>query len=104
VILLRTAYWAFRLGTALLPLILGPVFFYLVAEDHLSFGGGEKDVILVVPAAMWAVLFSGMSLLFWWKGLPSGRSVALAAVWATLIVAGLGVLLAILAPAFLGIS
>jgi hypothetical protein len=102
--LLKTAGWVFRLGTALLPPILVPVFFYLIAEDHLSFGGGEKDIILVLPAAIWAVLFSGMALLFWWKRLPSGRSLALAAVWATLIIALLGALLALLAPAFLGTS
>ena len=61
--MLKTAGWAFRLGTALPALMLAPVFFFLIAEGRLNFGGREKDIILVVPAALWALLSSGAILL-----------------------------------------
>lgn len=46
-----------HLITLLLPLLLTPVFGFLLAEGHLNLGGGEKDLLLLLPWLLWSILF-----------------------------------------------
>jgi len=56
-----------------------PVFFRLTAEGVLIFGGGEKDMILVVPLSILARLYSASYSLALKRGMSVLRSVLLAA-------------------------
>jgi hypothetical protein len=57
--------WAFVLPVA---------FFFAVAEGPLSLGGGEKDIVLAVPLALFAVLNTLVGIVCWAHGVPPGRS------------------------------
>lgn len=96
--------WVKRLVPASLPLVLSPVLFYLLAEDYLSFGGGEKDIILVLPYSLWAVLFLAASLVGWRQGRSIGRSLGWAALFATVTLLAIGLALAFGLPALLGVQ
>lgn len=58
------------------PLLVTPVFGFLIAENHLSFGGGDKDIVILVPWVVWSLLFivTGMAL---WKKVPKFKVWAL---------------------------
>ncbi len=43
---------------ALLPLLLSPVLFFALAEGYLNLGGGEKDIVFVLPWLLWSLLFA----------------------------------------------
>lgn len=47
----------------LAPLISTPLWGVLIAEGYLSFGAGEKDLLLLIPWCLWAVLFICFGLL-----------------------------------------
>jgi len=84
-----------RIVLALTPLLLTPALLSLLAGGQLDFGGGEKDVILVVPWLVWSVLYAVCGFLFWARGSSIGRATGLSVVIAT---AGLlvgGVILAL---------
>ena len=57
-----------RLVSAFLPLALCLVFAWLVTSGPLGFGGGEKDIFLVLPLALWSVVFAAVSLAMWARG------------------------------------
>jgi len=42
---------------AFLPLALAPVFFFALAEGWINLGGGEKDILIVLPYTLWALIF-----------------------------------------------
>lgn len=65
-----------RLAVALFPLATVPVLFFLVADGYLNFGGGEKDLLLVAPFALWALLFAISSLWLWARRWPLSRATA----------------------------
>jgi len=44
------------------------VFAWLVTAGPLSFGGGEKDIFLVLPLALWSMVFAVTSLAMWAGG------------------------------------
>jgi hypothetical protein len=73
---------------SLIPLLLTPVLGWLIAEDYLSFGGGEKDLILVFPWIVWAVCFAVAFSVAARKGLSLGPSVRRGAGWATGLLLG----------------
>lgn len=62
------------------PLVVA--FFFAVAEDYLSFSGGEKDIVLALPLALMALFYSVSCLVLWWRGRPLGRCV-----WQSLLIA-----------------
>lgn len=72
-----------RLLVAAAPLLLTVLFGGLVMEGGLNFGGGEKDVFLVVPMLLWSLVFLCCFLLLWWRQSTLGRAVALSAIIAT---------------------
>lgn len=58
-----------RLICAGLPLALVPLWFYLLAEGYMNFGGGDKDILLTVPLLAWSALYLLIALLFWQRPL-----------------------------------
>ena len=54
-----------RLGVAFAPLGLCFALAWGVTAGPLSFGGGEKDIILVFPLAALSLLFAVTSLIMW---------------------------------------
>lgn len=42
---------------AAVPLCLSPILFFATAEGWLNFGGGEKDLLLILPYLIWALVF-----------------------------------------------
>jgi hypothetical protein len=40
------------------PFPLLPVFVWLTAEGFLNFGGGEKDILLVIPLGVFGFIYS----------------------------------------------
>jgi len=42
---------------AFLPLAITPIIFFLLASGYVDAGGGEKDIILVLPYFIWALIF-----------------------------------------------
>ena len=47
-----------RIGTALLPLALVPLLTDAIARGSLDLGGGEKDLVWVLPWTLWSLLFA----------------------------------------------
>lgn len=72
-----------RLSFGLLPLALTPLLLYLIGGGYLNFGGGCKDVILILPWLLWSLAFLVVSLIFWWRRVALGRTQAYAAGGAT---------------------
>ena len=70
-----------RIALALLPLLLTPALVQLIASGWLDLGGGEKDLVVVLPWALWSLLFAVTSLVLWRRGSTVVRST----VWAALV-------------------
>ena len=85
----------FRAGICLLPLAVTPIWIFLIAEGFLNFGGGEKDLFLVIPWLVWSALFLVIGVVAWVRGLSWTRGLAWSAAGATasLVVVGTGLLL-----------
>jgi len=47
----------YKICGGLWPLVMFPLFYWLTSEGHLDFGGGEKDIILVVPLAVYSLIY-----------------------------------------------
>jgi heme O synthase-like polyprenyltransferase len=60
-----------KLLVLITPLLLTPAFLFLIAEGILSFGAGEKDLVLVIPWFVWSVLFLIAGLTLWKKNLSN---------------------------------
>ena len=67
-----------RLVLCLLPLATTPLWGYLIAEDFLSFGGGKKDLIWLIPWLVWAILYAIIFAICWMKRLPLKRALGYA--------------------------
>ncbi len=82
---------AFRVLVALLPLLFTPVLGYLLAEGYLNLGGGEKDILLVLPSAFFSLVYGISCFYLWHRGVRLGRSIVFSIVVAIagLIAAGL---------------
>ena len=68
-----------RLGLVLLPLALTPLLFVLIAEGVVNLGGGEKDLFVLLPWTLGAVLFAVSSLVLWRRGWSVARATGMAA-------------------------
>ena len=91
----RPALAILRVALSLVPLALTPVFAYLLSHGDVNLGGGEKDVIVLIPWLLWSLVFAVSSWVFWWRGLDlriSARRAALAGL-AGLAIAVLALLL-----------
>ena len=87
--------WYAKLGLCLLPLALVPAFFFATAEGLLNFGGGEKDIILVFPFAVWAILYAISFAVMWMRGKRARACLVRGAIVATipLVIGWLGLLI-----------
>jgi hypothetical protein len=54
-----------RAISLLWPLPLVPVTGFAITEGWLNLGGGEKDIILVLPLAAFAIVYLFAALLLW---------------------------------------
>lgn len=78
-----------RMAAAWLPLALLPLLFHLIAEGHINLGGGEKDLVWLLPWLLGSLLFGGSAMVLWRRGWSLPRSLARSA-----MIAISGVLLA----------
>jgi hypothetical protein len=84
-----------RLILAFLPLASAPLLVHLIAEGHISFGGGEKDLVWILPWLLWSLIFGSSSLVLWHRRWPVVRST----VWS----AAIGLAAVLLAAVVLGV-
>lgn len=63
-----------RAPSALLPLALTPLWLHLIASGRLDLGGGEKDLVWLVPWTVWSLVFAVGSLVLGHRGWPLGRA------------------------------
>ncbi|OFW27724.1 MAG: hypothetical protein A3J28_04545 [Acidobacteria bacterium RIFCSPLOWO2_12_FULL_60_22] len=75
-----------RLGLCLLPLGLTPIWGFLIAEGYLNFGGGEKDLLLLLPWLVWSILYGIIFAACWIKKFPIRRGLGYAAGGASILV------------------
>jgi hypothetical protein len=68
-----------RTIVALTPLGLTPVLLNLIADGALSVGGGEKDLVWLLPWTLWSVTFAVSSFVLWSRGWPVAGASARAA-------------------------
>ena len=77
-----TARQVYRFITLLLPLGLTPALGYLIAEDFIALGGGDKDLVWLLPWTLWALFFLVAGSVCWkrhasylsWLGRSAGYS------------------------------
>ena len=50
--------WYAKLALCLLPMALVPLTFFALAEGYVNLGGGEKDIILILPLGIWSILYA----------------------------------------------
>ena len=96
--------WIVKLVLCLLPLALTPLWVYRIAKGYLNFGGGEKDIILVIPWLVWAVLYAVLFVIVWVKGLLARHGFASAAGSATGLCVVLWLALLLWPAGWLGVS
>ncbi|MCK5354348.1 MAG: hypothetical protein KAJ63_04470 [Methyloprofundus sp.] len=58
---------AIRIIFLVLPLIVIPLLGSLVSNGKINFGGGEKDLWIVVILGLWTILFFFSGLFLWEK-------------------------------------
>ena len=58
---------------AAVPLLITPGLFFALAESWLDPGGGEKDILIAFPYALWALIFFVVALILIVRGWPFGR-------------------------------
>lgn len=73
-----------RAISLLWPLPLVPFTGLAITEGWLNFGGGEKDIILVLPLAAFAIVYVFAALLLWVLGVAPGAAALRASVAAFL--------------------
>jgi hypothetical protein len=71
--------WVPRLVICVAPIAITPLLALAIGEGYLNFGGGEKDLLLLIPWLLWSVLFAIVFVACWVKKLPVGKSTAYAA-------------------------
>lgn len=92
-----------RFLISVLPLALTPLLGWLLAEGHLSLGGGEKDLILLLPWMVWSIMFAVAFLVNARKTKSLLSAVLRALGWATGIMVLLWLMLWITVSDWLGI-
>ena len=75
-----------RLVAAFAPLAATPVLSHLINNGTLNFGGGEKDIIVIVPWLAWSALYAVFSIIYWRKKRGLVGSTFLAVGWSAALV------------------
>ena len=73
----------FRLILSIVPFALTPLLGFLIAEGYLNFGGGEKDLFLLIPWMVWSVVYFVLFLILWRREFSINKGCDYAAVGAT---------------------
>ncbi len=94
----------FRLILSIVPLALTPLLGFLIAEGYLNFGGGEKDLLLLIPWMVWSVVYFVLFLIFWKRKFSIQKGLGYAAGGATGALALIYVVMLIWFGAILGVS
>jgi hypothetical protein len=76
---------ALRVVLALVPLLVTVLFGWTVSGP-LSLGAGEKDIILVIPLALWSFCYLGCFVVLWWRGARLARTIGWSTAIATVLV------------------
>ncbi len=58
-----------RTAICIFPFAVTPLLAYLIAEGLLNFGGGEKDLLLLIPWLIWSAIFLVVFIITWIKRL-----------------------------------
>ncbi len=72
-----------RLILSIVPLAVTPLLGFLIADGYLNFGGGEKDLLLLIPWMVWSVAYFVLFLIFWRRKLSLQKGCGYAALGAT---------------------
>jgi len=91
-----------RVVLSLLPLGLTPALGYVLANGHLNLGGGEKDILVLLPWLVWSLLFAVSSWVFWRREYSITRSLLASALVGLFGLAIVGVALTILGQLGIG--
>jgi len=62
-----------------------PLLGFLIAENYLDFGGGDKDLALLIPWIIWAILFIGFGIWQWKKSDTYKKWIAKSFVYSVLV-------------------
>jgi hypothetical protein len=82
---------------------LTPLWIFLITEGYLNFGGGGKDLLLVIPWLVWSALFLVIGVVAWGRGIPWKRGLAWSAGGATAVLVGVWIRLLIWSAGLLGV-
>lgn len=74
---------ALRLGICFLPLAITPVLGFLIADGYLNFGGGEKDLLILIPWLIWTLIYLLIFVISWIKRVSIKRGLTYSAGGAT---------------------
>ncbi len=72
-----------RLILSIAPLAVTPLLSFLIAGGYMNFGGGEKDLFLLIPWIVWSLVYFVLFLIFWRRKLALPRGCGYAAAGAT---------------------
>ena len=78
-----------RLCVAIAPLLASAAMAWAVTSGPLHLGGGEKDIFLVFPLAVWSLMFMISSVVFWTRGATLARASGMSALLSTVLLAAL---------------
>ena len=62
-----------KLTLCLLPMLLTPIWGYLISDGYLNFGGGEKDLFLLIPWIVWSLIYLLIFIIAWIKRIKIKR-------------------------------
>jgi len=54
-----------RIIVLIFPLLATPLIVFLIAENYLSFGGGDKDIVILIPWIAWSAVFIVSGIVLW---------------------------------------
>jgi hypothetical protein len=75
-----------RIIIGIFPLALTPLLAFLISDGYLNFGGGEKDIILLIPWVIWSFLFLILFIITWIKKFSMKKSLIYSAAVSLLLI------------------
>ena len=57
-----------KLILCLLPILITPIWGHLLSYGYLDFGGGDKDIFLLIPWLFWSFLYLLIFIVAWIMG------------------------------------
>jgi hypothetical protein len=93
-----------RLALSLLPLGLAPLMVHLIGSGYLNFGGGCKDVLMMVPWMVWSLIYLIISIVCWWKQWSIAKGITCSLIGATGMLALLLLVLLVSCSGWLGLK